>query len=146
MDGQARMLLLPPGVRRASRSDVLHMVGVARKAYSKFPVDWGHVAAWLSREVDNNPAILGCITEGAASIAMSHEWFWRPGVPEVTVLFLAGTPWGMVRCARATLAWAQSMGADKLKMDAETGADLGPIVRRLGLPFEAVKGFSVRVR
>lgn len=133
-----------PRTRRASRADVLDMLFVARAAYSRWPVDWGRVSAWLSAHLDK-PEIFGCVTDGAASIAMAQDWFWRPGVPEVTILFLAGSPWGMVRCARATAAWAQDMGAEKVKIDAETGADLEPIVRRLGFPFERVPAFSVRI-
>lgn len=132
------------GIRRATRYDVLDMVRIAQRAYSDWPVDWGHVSAWLSENIEK-PEIFGCITNGAASIAMSHDWFWRPGKPEITLLFLAGNVWRSVACLRATAAWGRSLGADCLKVDAETGRDLLPLVKRIGYSFKSIPAYTVRL-
>ena len=148
MDGQARMLFFPPGVRKATRADVFHMISVARESYPEWQCDWGSVSAWLSQNTEN-PDIFACVARGAATISMFHEWFWGgPKCRDVTVLFLAGPrhPWGVVGCLRATVEWAKSRGAHTLKMDAATGIDLAPLVVRLGFPVQHTAAYSVRLR
>ena len=145
MDGL--FLHCPPGVRRATSADVLHMIGVAREAYQGWGVDWGAVSAWLSQNIEN-PDIFACVARGAACIGVYHEWFWGgPKSRDVTVLFPAGPrhPWQLVGCLRATAAWAQSRGSYTLKVDAETGVDLGPLVARIGFPVEKIPAYSVRL-
>ena len=148
MDGQLRIDLMPPGVRRARRPDILDMIGLARRSYATWPVDWGSVSAWLSANIER-PEVFGAVTKGAASIAMAHEWFWNPkGPPEITMLFLAGDGqgWGVVRCLRATAAWGESLGSHTFKVDAETRIDLAPLLRRIGKPFDRVPAFTMRLR
>lgn len=141
MDGA----VLVSAVRRATLADVPHMVAVARKAYARFPVDWAAVDAWLRQGIEA-PQLLALVSAGGASVAVAQPWFWRPGVPEAVILFIAGAPWDMVRCARATVAWARDMGAENVKIDADTGADLLPLVRRIGLVYDKSEGFTVRVQ
>ncbi len=145
MDGEARFIA--QRARRATRYDVLDMVRIAQRAYADWEVDWGHVSAWLCANIER-PEIFGCVAEGAASIAMSHEWFWRPETPEINVLFVAGMDniWGVVTCLRMTAAWGRSLGADCMKIDAETGIDLAPLVKRLGAPFKKVPAYTVRLK
>ena len=133
-------------VRRATHYDVFDMVQIAQKAYSDWPVDWGFVSEWLSNNIER-PEIFGCITDGAASIAISQDWFWRPKIPEITVLFIAGrNVWRCVRLLRATARWGLSLGAENMKVDSETSVNLGPLVRRVGFRFKPVPAYTVRLQ
>lgn len=142
MDGS----LVAHGARRANYSDVLHMIRVARPAYAQWPVDWGAVAVWLN-EIVREPDVFAAVCGHAAIIARSHCWEGLPSLKNVTVIFVAGLDhvWDAVRCLRLTAAWGQAIGADTLKVDAETGVDLGPLVRRIGLPMKRVPAYSVRL-
>lgn len=141
MDGS---LVVGHGARRANVSDVLHMIQVARPAYAAYPVDWGRVSVWL-HEIMEEPDIFCAVSGHAASIARSHRWDGLPTVANVTVLFLAGVayPWDCVRCLRLTAAWARAIGSGNLKIDAETGVDLGPLVRRIGGEVRSVPAYTV---
>jgi len=148
MDGSPHLIFFPPGVRQATRADVLHMVGVARESYRAWGCDWGLVSAWLAQNTEN-PDVFACVAKGAATVSMFHEWFWGgPRCRDVTVLFLAGPrhPWSIVGCLKATAEWAKSRGAHALKIDAATGIDLAPLVARIGFPVERADAFSVRLR
>ncbi len=131
--------------RRATIADVLSILTIAQEAYRDWPADWGYVAEWLTRNIER-PEIFGCVAGGTFVVAMKQDWFWRPGVPEVTVLFIAGDGWGALACLRATVDWAYSLGAERLKVDAETGVNLEPLLRRVGIPFDRIPAFTMRLK
>ena|SRR5215469_7043802 len=135
------------GVRRAARFDIPRLVEIARRAYFDWPVDWTAVSVWLHGHIEH-PDIFICLEDSAASIAVLSKWIQIIGAPsktEALVPYIAGQVWGAARCLRATAAWAQARGAERLRVDAETGIDLGPLVKRLGRAFSETPSYSVRL-
>ncbi len=143
MDGSA---FVSKRARRATPADVLQMILVASRAYDKYPVEWGRVSVWL-HEILEEPDIFAAVCGDAAIICRAHCWEGLPSVKNVTVLFIAGVDhvWDAVRCLRMAAAWGHQIGSHTLKVDAETGVDLGPLVKRIGLPYEPISAFTVKL-
>lgn len=136
--------------RRATVTDAPHMLEIAQRAYREWPIDWPAVLGWLYGHLDD-PRVFGCLSGDAATITMAAEWHWCIGMPpklEIAMVYLAGVAqvWDVVRCLRLTAQWGRSIRAERFRVDSDTDVDLAPLARRIGLPFRATPGYSVRLQ
>ena len=140
-------------VRQATKADIQHMTALAKTAYAAFPVDWRAIPPWLDTII-GRPDILAYVAPDAAVIAnVQTPWFWRPLAKSIVVLFAAGVgaPWALTRCLDPVFRAARDdFSVSDIKIDAETGKDLGPLVRRLAkrynLPVVNIPAYTVRLR
>jgi hypothetical protein len=139
-------------VRAATLSDLQFAVDLAFERYSG-TMEWG--AANLGREAVRretynilsgaDPRFLALRTDDSIVLAHVGEWFYAPGLKEVTVILYYGTAWGIIACLREVLAWACRIGAVKVKIDAETGIDVRPLLKRVGWEYKEHPGFTIHL-
>lgn len=118
-------------VKLVCGADIDAVIALAPRVYPGWRFDPASMSAWL-REFIASPSALAIWTDRAFCGTSLLRWMYRPERLEAVIIFIGAVPgarWDAVRLISATLDWAKARGVERLRVGAETGEDLGPLMR-----------------
>lgn len=82
-------------------------------------------------------ACLAQRTDDAFCVTLLHGYHWLPFQYEAHVIALCaeeGRVWQAIALLRCSVIWGYEQGATAWRIHADTGSDIGPLMRRLRVP------------
>lgn len=120
-------------VRAVTPADADWLLALARHSYPEWQYAESDARKWIIAAAAS-PGVWFRRGRYAALCLTPIQWFFRPEVPEVHSIFAAAYPDGqfeLLGLYRASVDWARGVGADRIRMGADTHVDFGPIARAL---------------
>lgn len=119
--------------RRATPDDFDFILSIGRLRYTSPLIDWTRGEAWLHSALasPHQPCFLGARSFGFLHIAQP---MWEPK-PQAILSFFAARPGRDLEplaLMRVLAAYAKAQGCSTLDGGADTGADVGILLRRIG--------------
>ena len=119
--------------RRATPADFDEILSIGRLRYTSPLIDWAFGEAWLRSALTNPnlPAFLGARSFGFLLLSKPP---WEPA-PQAVLLYFAARPGRDLEplaLLRHLAAYAKQRGCSTLDGGADTGMDVGILLRRIG--------------
>lgn len=120
--------------RRASLSDLDHIISIARRAYARQTVDWDRVRPWVASMLSDQHRFMCLMGERSIGFmtVMHSPWDAAPRAFLLPLFSLPGPDLEPLALVRQLAAYAKQVGCSSLACGTETSSDVGILLKRLG--------------